>query len=89
LAAGLLFGLSVVCASTQAAVIRFEDDSVEFLARPTAGGGLAPATGNFQTGDVLITVFRLPVYQIDGVNQIPAGQEITGIAGNPDPIDRR
>ena len=39
---------------------------------------LRPATS--QMGDVLVAVFEMPSYPIDGVSQIPAGSELTGIA---------
>jgi len=79
LAAGLLFGLSVISAAAQAQAptIRFQDDDIDFLLNPTT---LTPKTGAWAVGDVLVSVFEIPTYTLNGVSQIGAGNEITGIA---------
>ena len=75
LAAGLLFGLAVISAATQAQVITFQDDLVDFLLTNT----LTPKTGDFAVGDVLVTPFESS-YTIGGVSQLPAGDQLTGLA---------
>lgn len=68
--------LSFVCAAAQAQVISFQDDDIDFHLSST----LQAKSGAFAVGDVLVSVFEMPTYTIGGVNQIPAGQELTGIA---------
>jgi hypothetical protein len=41
---------------------------------------LQAKSGAFAVGDVLVSVFEMPTYTIGGVNAIPAGQELTGVA---------
>jgi hypothetical protein len=78
LAVGLGVGLALGCAAAQAqTVIRFQDDDIDFLLTRD----LQPKTsGTFAVGDVLVSVFEMPTYTIGGVNAIPAGQELTGLA---------
>jgi hypothetical protein len=77
LAVGLGVGLAIGCVAAQAQVISFQDDDVDFLLTSS----LQPKTsGTFAVGDVLVSVFEMPTYTIGGVNQIPAGSELTGIA---------
>lgn len=76
LAAALGLALSVIGASAQT-VMSFQDDNIDFL----LNANLTPKTsGAFATGDVLVSVFEMPTFTIGGVNAIPAGQELTGIA---------
>ena len=58
----------------------FEDDDLDFLLRN--GDYINPLIDNtpFQVGDVLFSVFEIPTYTVNGVNAIPAGQELTGVA---------
>jgi len=85
-AVGLSFGLSVVCLAAQAQqTIHFEDNDVDFLLTPCAESdvgipGLCAKQGTFASGDVLVSAFELDTWTIDGVSQIPAGQQLTGIA---------
>ena len=77
LAIGLGLGLAIGSAAVQAQVIRFQDDDIDFLLTST----LTPKTsGAFAVGDVLVSVFEMPSYTIGGVNAIPTGQELTGLA---------
>ncbi len=76
------FGLLLSAASTQAALLSFEDDDIEYhldsdlnLKYTDAGGG-----ADFAVGDVIVSVFEIPIYTIDGANAIPTGQELTGVA---------
>lgn len=62
--------------AVQAQVIRGQDDNIDFL----LNADLTPASGSFAIGDVLVSVFEFPSLTVDGVSQIPAGSEITGIA---------
>jgi hypothetical protein len=89
-AMGLGIGLAITGAPASAALQTwaFQDDLIDFLLRPTAGGGLTlinpttcvGAACNITFGDVLLSVFRFPSFTKDGVNAIPAGQQATGIA---------
>jgi len=77
LAVGLGVGLALGCAAAQAQTIAFQDDDIDFLLTSS----LQPKTsGAFAVGDVLVSVFEMPTYTIGGVDAIPAGQELTGIA---------
>jgi hypothetical protein len=38
------------------------------------------AACNIAINDVLVTPFRFPTFTIDGVNQIPVGSQVTGVA---------
>jgi len=58
----------------------FQDDDIDFL----LGADLSlKATGNgytIEVGDTLASVFELPTFTRNGVNAIPTGQELTGVA---------
>ena len=61
----------------------FEDDNLEWVLRPDAlspTGYTEITSGNLSVGDVLYSVFEIPFFEINGVNGIPAGQELTGVA---------
>jgi hypothetical protein len=76
-AATMMAALSLVGAASQAQVLRFEDDNIEFL----LSSSLAPKTsGSIAMGDVLVSVFEINSYTLNGVNILPAGMELTGIA---------
>lgn len=60
-------------------VMSFQDDDVDFLLREV-DGVLVPVTGAFQEDDVLVSVFEFPSYTINGISQLGANQELTGIA---------
>lgn len=77
LAVGVAMALSVLGATANAAVLSFEDDNIDFLLDAT---GAAKTTGSFAIGDILVSIFEIDKYTIDGVNAIPAGQELTGVA---------
>lgn len=82
-ALGVALPLAFAAATAHSAVsLNFEDDDVEFLLSPTGvGGALLPKlSGNFAVGDVIVSLFEIPNYRIGGVNALPAGQELTGIA---------
>jgi hypothetical protein len=80
--AGLALGLAATYA--QAGIYSFEDDDIDFILRPTTAGGAVSATpitsGPFRVGDVFTSVIEVPVATLNGVNIIPAGQELTGVA---------
>jgi len=69
--------------SAGAAEWTFQDDAIDFLFR---GGTLVTPNGcagdecNIVSGDVILAVFEYTTFSIDGVNQIPSGQQITGVA---------
>jgi hypothetical protein len=70
-------GLSFICATAQGAIIRGQDDDIEFLLTSS----LQPkTTGTFAVGDVLVSVFEFPTYTLNGTSLIPTGQEVTGIS---------
>jgi hypothetical protein len=59
----------------------FEDDDLEWVLRANEAGGYDQITsGTLNQGDVLLSVFEIPTFEINGVNAIPTGQELTGIA---------
>ena len=76
-AATMMAALSLVGAASQAQVLRFQDDNIEFL----LDSSLAPKTsGALAVGDVLVSVFEINSYTLDGINILPANTELTGIA---------
>lgn len=59
----------------------FEDDDLEWVLRPDGAGGYTEITsGTLSKGDVLYSAFEMPTFEINGVNAIPAGMELTGVA---------
>lgn len=79
LAAGLAVALSLSFAATagQAALLSFEDDDIDFALNSDL---TAKTSGTLTTGDILVSIFEIPIYTVDGVDAIPAGQELTGVA---------
>ena len=79
---GVGLGLSLAGGVTQGAVLSFEDDDIDFVLR--APGGVLNTTpvtsGPLAVGDILVSALEIPVLTIGGVNAIPAGQELTGVA---------
>lgn len=82
----LALGLGATAMPAQAgALYFFEDDDLEWVLRPsTASDGTVTygeiTSGTLQVGDVLYSVFEMPTFEINGVNAIPTGQELTGIS---------
>jgi hypothetical protein len=74
-AVGMAF--SLVSLSANAGILNFEDDNIDFLLN---SNGTAKTSGAFAVGDILVSIFTITDYSIDGVNAIPAGQELTGVA---------
>jgi hypothetical protein len=74
-AVGMAF--SLVSLSANAGILNFEDDNIDFLLN---SDGTAKTSGAFAVGDILVSIFTITDYSIDGVNAIPAGQELTGVA---------
>jgi hypothetical protein len=62
----------------------FQDDSIDALYRPGTGfidpDTCTGAACEISLNDVLVTVFEYPTYTINGVNAIPTGDEVTGVA---------
>lgn len=79
LAAGLAAALSLSFAAGvgQAAVLSFEDDDIDFALNSDL---TLKTSGTLTTGDILVSIFEIPTFTINGVNAIPAGQELTGVA---------
>lgn len=77
LAVGIGMALSIVGGSANAALLSFEDDNIDFLLN---ADGTPKTSGSFQNGDILVSVFEINEYTKDGVNAIPAGMELTGVA---------
>ena len=79
-----VLGLALVAfwSTAEAAVIRGQDDDIDFLLRlnPNTNQLEVQTSGTIQVGDVLVSVFELPTLTVDGVNQIPANHEVTGLA---------
>jgi PEP-CTERM motif len=83
-AIALGLGLGVMVAPAYAGNLHFfEDDDLEWVLRPTTNGGVTTynqiTAGNLVKGDVLYSVFEIPTYEINGVNAIPTGKELTGV----------
>lgn len=80
LGAGL--GLAVMAAPAYSGSIYFfEDDDLEWVLRPNSAGGYDEITsGTLSVKDVLVTAFEIPTFEINGVNAIPPGSELTGLA---------
>lgn len=80
LASALALGLGLwmgAAAPSLAAVYSFEDDDIDFI----LGSNLAPKTsGPIVVGDIFASVLEIPIFTIDGVNAIPTGKELTGVA---------
>jgi hypothetical protein len=77
LSAAVVAAFALVSATAQAQLIRAQDDDIEFVLTST----LQPKTsGLLAEGDIIVSVFEFPDYTIGGVDAIPAGQEITGLA---------
>jgi hypothetical protein len=76
LAAGLALAATMAAGSAQSALLSFEDDDIDFALR----GGQVITSGTLSAGDVLVSVFEIPVFRINGAPSIPAGQELTGVA---------
>lgn len=79
---GLGLALSIAAGSAQAALWSFEDDDIDFILREADGvlNSTPVTSGSFKVGDVFVSVLEIPIFTIDGVNGIPAGQELTGVA---------
>ena len=78
-------GLSLALAAPAQAfiekVMSFEDDDIDFAGTfDTNGDFVIKTSGPLTGGDIHIAVFEIPIHTIDGVNAIPAGMELTGIA---------
>ena len=91
--AGLLTAVSAVNAATLS--YEDDDIDFHMRVNATTGelepvpiGSIDPITGapsngtegDFAVGDVLVAVFEIDPYTIDGVNGIPADQELTGMS---------
>jgi len=79
---GLALGLSVIAAPAYSGNLYFfEDDDLEWMLRADANGVYQETTsGNLGVGDVLYSVFEMPIFEINGVNALPAGMELTGVS---------
>lgn len=62
--------------NAQATLLTFQDDDINFILR----NGAVITSGIISVGDVIVSVFEVPTFTIDGVNAIPVGQELTGIS---------
>lgn len=76
-AAAAVAAFALVSATAQAQLIRAQDDDIEWVLTSSLE---LKTTGTLQEGDILVSIFEFPTYTIGGVNAIPAGQEITGMA---------
>jgi hypothetical protein len=79
-AIGISVGLSCIAGVSNASLLAFEDDDIDFHLRADGQGDLQLESGAFAVGDVLAAVFEIPVYTIDGANAIPTGLELTGVS---------
>jgi len=81
LAVAFGLGLSLACAagtSTAQTTLSFEDDDIDFVLRD----GVVVTSGPLLVGDVFVSIFEIPVFTINGVNAIPTGSELTGVAAS-------
>jgi len=58
----------------------FQDDDIDFLLGPELDLKTTGAGNTINIGDILVSVFEFKTWTIGGVNAIPKGQELTGIA---------
>lgn len=81
-AIALSLGLGAMAAPAHAGNLYFfEDDDLEWVLRANSTGGYDQITsGTLGVGDVLYSVFEIPTFEINGVNRLPAGMELTGVA---------
>lgn len=77
LAAGIGLALSLIGTTAHAAILSFEDDNIDFALN---SDGTAKTSGTLAVGDILVSIFEITSYSINGANAIPAGQELTGVA---------
>lgn len=79
---GLSLGLGVMAAPAYSGNLYFfEDDDLEWVWRPNdTGGGSYITSGTLQQGDVLFAAFEIPTFEINGVNALPTGMELTGLS---------
>jgi PEP-CTERM motif len=73
----IALSLSLAAGAGQAQTMFFEDDDIEFVLNPDL---TLKATGTLAVGDILVSIFEIPTFTINGVNAIPAGQELTGVS---------
>lgn len=79
---GLCASLSLAAAPAYSATQdwRFQDDDIDFLLDSDLNL-IEPGSGHIiSEGDILVAVFEIASFTIDGQNAIPAGQELTGIS---------
>jgi len=81
-AIGLGCGMALAAASAQASTHwSFQDDNIEFILRANTAGTLELKTsGALAVGDVFYSVFEMGTFTINGINALPAGKELTGVA---------
>jgi hypothetical protein len=76
--AGLGVALAAPVAAVQAQEVwRFQDDDIEFILNADL---TLKSSGALAVGDIFVSVFEIPTFTINGVNAIPPGQELTGVA---------
>jgi hypothetical protein len=81
--AALAFGLSMTAGTAQAySTYSFEDDDIDFILsyNATTDAYTTRTSGTIAVGDIFVSVFEIPVFTINSVNALPAGQELTGVA---------
>jgi PEP-CTERM motif-containing protein len=82
-ALGISMALVFATGTAQSALLTFEDDDLDFLIRgDTVNDFQNPITSdtNFAVGDTILSIFEIPTFTTNGVNSIPAGQELTGVS---------
>jgi hypothetical protein len=81
LAVAFGLGLSLACAagtSSAQQTLSFEDDDIDFVLRD----GVIVTSGPLMVGDVFVSIFEIPKFTINGVNALPDGSELTGVAAS-------
>jgi hypothetical protein len=83
----LAAGVTLACAAgvSQGALFSFQDDDIDYIVRSTGGvlGVVAPGSplipNPILVGDIFVAAFEVPTATKNGINLIPAGQEMTGM----------
>lgn len=75
---GLAVGLGCIAAPVNAATLySFQDDDIDFI---LDSSGVLKTSGALTPGDTFVSVFEMQTFTKGGINGIPTGQELTGVA---------
>ncbi len=77
---GLGLAAMMAPALAQPPLYFFEDDDLDWVLTWDGSAYVPKTTGTLSEGDVLFSVFEIPTFEIDGVDQLGGVRELTGIA---------